>query len=361
MAGLSAAFVLRKSMPDLHITLAEPKAYVEIPWATIRALFDRTVADANLMDLAAWATKYAVTHVRSTVLSLSLVSAKLATGETIPFDVCLVATGARTKIPALGRQLIGEGTLIERAGMLEREGKRLLDASSVLIVGGGAIGTELAGDIAAFAKEENRAVVVTLVHAGQHLVPELNPVAGSKIKARLEKLGVRVVLNDRAVEENGEWKLGRSSEIVQAERVIRSTGFQPCNAFFKQGLLSTCLDDAGWVKIDDYFRVQNSEGKIFAIGDCCAVLTKTAPNIFNNKKVVAHNIRMTLEAIEEKEPVDGLEHKLRRRRPAPNVMVITVGPKSGIAKTPIGNDSVLLPALKNKTMMTFRAKSELGI
>ncbi|CDF77461.1 unnamed protein product [Chondrus crispus] len=361
MAGLSAAVVLRKSMPDLHITLAEPKAYIEIPWAAIRALFDRAVADANLMDLAAWATKHGVTHVRSTILSLSLVSAKLATGETIPFDVCLVATGARTKIPALGRELVGEGTLSERREMHVREGKQLLEASSVLIIGGGAIGTELAGDLAAYAKQQDKNVAITLVHAGEHLVPELNPAGAAKVKTKLEKLGVRVVLNERAVEENGAWTLGKSGERLEAERVLEAVGIQPSTAFFKQGLLAACLDEAGWVKVDDYFRVHASDGKIFAVGDCCTALTNTAPNAFNNKKVVAGNIISTLKAIEEKEPLDALNAKMKRKRPAPSVFVVTTGPKSGVARTAIGNDYVLLPALKNKTMLTFKAKSEIGV
>lgn len=362
LAGLSSAAKLRKSMRDLQITLVEPKAYVEIAWASIRALFDPSVADANLMDLAAWVTKHGVTHVRSSVISLSRTSAKLANGENIPFDVCLVATGARTNVPALGRGgLVGEGTLSERRDMLTKEGKKLLDAGSVLVVGGGAIGAEFAGDIAAYAQREGKKIAVTLVHSGEHLVPELNVAGGAKVKAKLEKLGVKVALKERAVEKRGVWTLAGSGERIEADQVVMSIGIQPCNGFFEEGGLRSCLNDGGWIKVDQYFRVEGTEGKIFAMGDCCTEQANTGRDAFVNKAIVAQNIRVTMEAIEEKKPLDGLETSMKSGKPGPPVYVITTGPNGGVAGTPIGNITFLLPGFKNKTMFTFRAKTELGI
>lgn len=361
MAGLSAAAALRKSMRDLQITLIEPKAYVEVIWGSIRGLFDRNVADDILIDLAAWATKHGVTHVRSCVTSLTSKSAKLANGENIPFDVCIVATGARTKIPALGRTVFGEGTLAERRKMLADEGKKLLSARNVLIVGGGAIGVEFAGDLAAYARREGKVIDVTLVHSGDHLVPELNAAGGAKVKAKLEKLGVKVVLSDKAEERNGVWTLARSGEKIEVDTVISSVGIQPCNSFFGKGGLGSCLNEGGWIKVDEYFRVPGTEGKIFAVGDCCTELANTAQNAFASKSTVANNVRITMEAIEEKKSLDGLETKMKQSKPAPPVFLITIGPDSGLAGTPIGNIGFLLPALKNKTMLVFRAKSELAV
>jgi hypothetical protein len=45
----------------------------------------------------------------------------------------------------------------------------------------------------------------------------------------------------------------------------------------------------------------------------------------------------------------------------PAVVLATVGPKDGVASTPLGHTQFLLPTLKNKTMFLFRVKSDLGL
>jgi apoptosis-inducing factor 2 len=85
----------------------------------------------------------------------------------------------------------------ERIQHLEQDGQRLLDAESVLVVGGGLIGVETAGDLAYFAAAEGKTLEITLVHSGQTLIPEFAECASHMVYKKSTKLGVKVILNDK--------------------------------------------------------------------------------------------------------------------------------------------------------------------
>ena len=111
--------------------------------------------------------KYKVQHIRSTVSKLTPTSALLANGDTIDYDVAVVATGAATKAPLLGRGVPSDdGTKASRMASMKEHGDKLLNAKSVLIVGGGLIGTELAGDLAKYAKMKGKDGKVTVRYVG---------------------------------------------------------------------------------------------------------------------------------------------------------------------------------------------------
>ncbi|CAB9498759.1 expressed unknown protein [Seminavis robusta] len=57
------------------------------------------------------------------------------------------------------------GNREERLERLKDYGQELLNAKKVVIVGGGLVGVELAGDVAGYGKLEHKDVDVTLVHS----------------------------------------------------------------------------------------------------------------------------------------------------------------------------------------------------
>ncbi|PXF47190.1 Apoptosis-inducing factor-like [Gracilariopsis chorda] len=370
LAGLAAAHTIHRSAAKddtLTITVVEPKAYIEVPWATLRAFFDCRVSETCTMPMSNFLAKHPkVTHIRAKVTSLTKSEVTLDNGQKLSFDVCLLATGARKSLDILNAYVSAstsdseEQALESRRDALAATGKNMFAASSILIIGGGAIGTELAADIAGFSAMQNGPKPsVTLVHSGNHLVPELRAKGATKVLNMVKDMGVKVHLQEKAIEKDGKWFLESSDQPIEADLVIKTTGVYPINDFMKVGL-SHSLDDRGWVKVDDHFRVPGTEGRIFAVGDCCDALQKTGVNAMGSKTAVAKNIIKTLRALRQNMSPDFLTG-LATKAEGPPVFLITVGPKKGLAQTPFGALTWPLPQLKNRTMFIFRAKMELGL
>ncbi len=126
----------------------------------------------------------------------------------------------------------------------------------------------------------------------------------------------------------------------------------------EKGDLAKCLDESGWMKVDEHFCVEGCEGRIFAFGDCCNRGKKTAANIMFNINIVAANIRATLECVANgKGPAEVKQAGLKSMKEPFNMTVLTLGPNDGVADTPIGSFSSILPGLKNRNMFIGRGKS----
>jgi NADH dehydrogenase FAD-containing subunit len=357
IGGLTAITGLRKADKTVEIVLVEPKEYFEVAWAAYRSVFDDKMADGSLFDLTAYCKSKNVQHIKTVVSNLTSEQATLANGETVTFDVAVVSTGSGYKWDACGRgpPNLGNESLEARKKILKAEGIKLVDAESVLIVGGGLIGTELAGDVAFYKKEKGKPVNVTLVHSGDHLCPEMSVNAAAMVQRKLEKLGVTVVLSDKASEKDGKMVLEKSGKVVAADEVVLTIGAQPLNQFMD----STLLNDKGWVEVDDYFRVKGTHGKIFSIGDCCTLLPNSGSQVLGNVPVLGKNIKAVLDAIQAGKSLE--EVKLKKHVHGPEVFVNTVGPKDGVAVTPLFFTQYMLPSFKNKTFLFFKVKGDLGL
>jgi nitric oxide reductase FlRd-NAD(+) reductase len=363
IGGASAIVGLRKLDKKAEITLLEPKEYCEAAWAAYRSPFDKKVADDSMYPLEPFCEKQNVTHVRSVCKSLSLDKAVMEDGTEHFFDVCVVATGASTKWPALGRGPAatvdgGGGSKEARIQAAQKEGRKLLDAKSVLVVGGGLIGTELAGDILSYAKQEAKEVKVTLVHSGPHLCPEMSESAAAMVQKKLEKEGAKVILNERAVEKDGIWTLAGSGETIDASEVVMTVGLVPINEFMT-GLGDEALNESGFIDTDDYFRVKGCGGKIFSIGDCCTTLPNSGSQLLENISTIGHNVKVTLDAIAADKPLDKVEN-LKKFTLGPKVYIATIGNKDGVMDSPMFHTQRFFPWLKNSTMFFFNVKSKLG-
>jgi NADH dehydrogenase FAD-containing subunit len=354
-AGLSTMVGLRALNKDCAITLVEPKAYGEIPWGAYRAPFEEWVRKGGIFPLAAFCAKNKVTHKQTLVQSLSKTAAVLASGETIEFDVCVLAIGATLKWKGFSRGPLPL-SVDERLTAAKSAGDELLAAASVLIVGGGLIGTELTGDLAAYAAAaKNTTIQITLVHSGEHLCPEMSPAAAARVKEQLEAKGVRVILNERATPAGeGKYTL-KSGEAIEAAQVVMTTGLASCSHFLKGGDLADCVNEQGWITTDDYFRVVDAGGQIFALGDCCTTLPNAAVQVLQNIAVMGHNVQASLDG-----PAD--EAKLKKFSLGPAAYLATTGTDQGVADMGGGYWTTwFLPWLKQKTMFYFRPRMELGL
>jgi NADH dehydrogenase FAD-containing subunit len=81
----------------------------------------------------------------ATVTDISDGSATLSSGETVAFDVAVLATGQ--KIPLFMPDPRSETTVEARKAVIAAINKKISSASTIVIAGGGPIGSEIAADI----------------------------------------------------------------------------------------------------------------------------------------------------------------------------------------------------------------------
>ncbi|KAF7310455.1 Glycoside hydrolase family 5 protein [Mycena chlorophos] len=170
---------------------------------------------------------------RATVLSFSSHSVKLSRAfpelgfpsNTLEFDFAVYALGSHLPSPLNlwsaspdGKPCPRpyDGDKSEGIAWLKRKQAVIQAASSVLCVGGGALGIQFASDIAALHPEKR----VTLLHSRHRLLPRFDAAMHTEILQELESLGVDVVLGERLDLSTMPSKEG---EVLATSHVVRTT------------------------------------------------------------------------------------------------------------------------------------------
>ncbi|CAK8690672.1 unnamed protein product [Clavelina lepadiformis] len=149
-----------------------------------------------------------------------------------------------------------------------REG--LMKSKRVIVVGGGAVGVELVGEI----KTDFPSKEVTLIHSRHYLTSErgnesyqLNLLEVLQKKQINLHLGEKVVnLNDLRLNKYVEGqKVKTEKRELECDMVVACIGTTANNAFFKDEL-GSALNDSGLLRVNSFLQVNGHED-VFAIGD----------------------------------------------------------------------------------------------
>jgi pyruvate/2-oxoglutarate dehydrogenase complex dihydrolipoamide dehydrogenase (E3) component len=183
-------------------------------------------------------------------------------GRRLSFSKAIIATGARAaELNLPGFQEVGYFTN-ETIFSLEVLPK------SLLVIGGGPIGCELAQTHRRFGSE------VTLLSRGKRLLPRDDSDAAEILKRRFEGEGIRLIFGAkllRAEQANGlrqvTFDRGRGEEKVLASEILLAVGRQPNLDGLNTEAAGVKTDRSG-VLVDDRLRTANRD--IFAAGDICS-------------------------------------------------------------------------------------------
>ncbi|WP_114749985.1 nitrate reductase [Pleomorphovibrio marinus] len=180
-------------------------------------------------------------------------------GKVYSYDLLVMATGSRAFVPPdAPMHLPGVFTMRSRYdadSLLER----LNPESHVLIVGGGLLGLELAASL----KEMD--IEVSIVQLASRLMErQLDPLASSLLKEKMEEMEVNVYLNNQVnqitAKEGLEVQL-KGGKSISCTAVVYAIGTRPNVELAK----STGLQCGVGVKINAY--MQSSDPRIFALGE----------------------------------------------------------------------------------------------
>jgi NADH dehydrogenase FAD-containing subunit len=312
-------------------------------------------------------------HVRGSALSINSIDktvlVRLAAGaeEVVPYDFLVIATGQHLSLPSSSYSDDSSTSMAKLAEVRAAVAK----ANRVTIVGGGAVGIEVAGEI----KTDFPTKQVTLIHSGDKLLSSINSgnlstALKTKLVDKLRALGVVVSLcrrvNRPETPPTGVRLIGEdvwvgttdlylsTGPVLTSDLTIFTTGGQLNNSFMSPSL-SSSLNAAGHIKVEPTFQV-HGHTDMFAIGDITDMReTKTGyVTISQHVPRVAHNILALISK--------GTAAVLKTYAPAPSGgMLITVGRNGGagqLGTMMAGN--WLVRNFKAGDLMTKRFNKELG-
>ncbi|KAI0536849.1 hypothetical protein GGR58DRAFT_375744 [Xylaria digitata] len=229
----------------------------------------------------------------------------------IPYDYLVVATGTNLRAP--GTMQDEEKPLSVK--YLQNYQRRLKSSRSVAVIGGGAVGVQMATDLKEIYPEKE----ITLIHSRDQLMPLYHKNLSEIIKARCQELGINLVLGSRVNIPEDEFQNDSKGPIaislqngntLQADAVILATGQTPNTQFFST--LPASSEDSlinptnGFIRVRPTLQLQDPNyPHLFAVGDVAdSGAHKAARPGVNQAQVVAKNI---LDFIEGREPSEKIE------------------------------------------------------
>jgi NADH dehydrogenase FAD-containing subunit len=250
-------------------------------------------------------------------------------GDRISFVSAILAPGTIYPIPAKASTLDYESThknLVQLRSSIK-------EAKSIVIVGGGPVGIELAGEIREVYKDKR----LTIVHDQENLLDKNN--APEKIRVKLADLvtsnNVKLVFNDSVIlpqnldgksyyAGNAETKSGKS---IDSDLVLLAFGNRPQTAWLKSTQLGSDIVSAnGYVKVKSTLQVDHPDlSHVFVVGDAADLKeTKLAFRLGQHVPVVIQNVTSVLQK----------SAPTAQYKKGPDAMIVTFGSKQGAGFLP---------------------------
>ncbi len=357
IAGHQVAFSLQVAAA---VTLVDPKDFFEVPMAAPRLLVDPDSLPA-LIPYREFLTKVNLVRGWAVEVEAEYIQVRISKNTTcsIPFDYLILATGSASD-EDLVKPL--EGTVVQRRARYCAAYHQIAAAEQVLIVGGGPIGVEIAGEIT----EERPGKPVTLVEASPRLLPATSERLGRWAQDFLTARGVTVILGERIVAEDApsgiehttKTAVTRSGRRIAYDLLLRCVGMRPDASYLRRNF-PDALDEAGYVKVDSHLRIAG-QTRIFAIGDITNLAeTKLGMRASQQAKVTTENI---IRLLRDPEAPDSA---LRTYRPATGnqTMLVTLGRRNGVMHFPFGEfrSGWLARLLKSREMFVPRVRKAIGL
>ncbi|QAY69878.1 NAD(P)/FAD-dependent oxidoreductase [Xylanimonas protaetiae] len=182
------------------------------------------------------------------------------------YDRLVLATGSYPSIPLAAGEYGDKLLVVKSYADAVRIKELMATARRVIVIGGGAIGIEMAKVMS------DSRIATTLVQASSSILNRyLDDDVAAEVQAALLEAGVEVHtsalivdISERTVDGRAVAAVTtRSGEVFTADGIIYATGFRPNTMLVGS---QVTLGDRGAIVVDDYMRT--SVPDVFAVGDC---------------------------------------------------------------------------------------------
>lgn len=236
---------------------------------------------------------------------------KLDSSESLKFDHLIVALGSATAdfgIPGVEQFTLGMKSVHEALTIRAEIMRRFEDLCrfeddtrlAITVIGGGPTGVEMAGAIAELIRgplksdQEQAAsnIDITIVEAGDRLLPTFSSSLSARTKKDLEKLGVKVLVNSPVAGVEHRKIILENKEVIPSEISIWAAGVKGSDAMAQLNLPVV----SNRVTVEPSMQVKNYPN-IWALGDIAGALGKdgkplpmVAPVALQQGKFIAKQI-----------------------------------------------------------------------
>ncbi|CAG8650225.1 6833_t:CDS:2 [Dentiscutata heterogama] len=293
--------------------------------------------------------KYGGKVVHATVTTIHknevIVDTETEWGNRIPFKYLIIATGSNHSKPAKMSANNKEESIAEIIAQRET----VKNAKKILIIGGGPVGIELAGEIASVYHDKE----VTLTHSEDHLLTDKFPKKMTDLLAKqLRELNVKLIFGEKVILPSSGIGDGLSpltlgtDKGTQIESDVQFVAFgaKPNTEVVKTLDQSLIEQHTTLVKVKPTLQLEHDNyAHIFALGDVTNIKeTKLAYRANLHADVVNKNIIALIN-----------NNKLVGYSPGAEVMFVPIGKDKGAGLLPIGNivvGSFITKNFKGKTL-----------
>ncbi len=352
--GYAGSTLARALDATFEVVLVEPREAFVHNVAAIRSLVEPSLLDRIILPYDRLLKRGQV--MRDRVQSVAEGRVTLASGQTHQADYVVLATGSTYAQPFKPVSDAMSDFRTAQAG-LQAEIKA---ARSIAIVGAGAVGVELAGEIASTLSGKD----ITLIAATARLFPDFPAGLSAKLAADLKALGVRLKTGAKAEGLSGLDRPTRGTlqletgESLAADLIIPAMGARPAT-HVTAGLPNARYDSLGRIAVDGWMRPAGMS-QVFALGDMAAngdLMTIVASSR------QAPWLAKTLTALATGAAVETLPPYTPWLAPP---ILVPLGPKRGASVLPLGrNGTVVGPFLtgliKGNSLFIPRYHKEFGL
>lgn len=267
----------KKNHSNIKIILVSDKPHFEYHATLYRVVTGRSPLEVCI-PLAEIFKGKDVEIVEDTIIEVDLVKKILAGNSSshYMYDYLVLALGSETsyfnlpgfKELSFGVKSITEALRLKRhihemfSSCVLATDKERECALHFVIVGGGATGVELAGELALYTKQlaekhklDQKLITIDLIQGPDRLLPSFSPDISKKAKERLEDVGVHVFLNKRVVKEDIETVYLKDMQ-MKTKTVIWTAGVKPHHLY--QEIKGLSFDEKGKVIVDEFLQPQMS-------------------------------------------------------------------------------------------------------
>lgn len=259
--GFAGAELARLLENDAVVTLIEQNTHFVHTPAMVRATVDPSLLDRALIPYEKLLKKGTSIHGRAR--SVDACGVTLDNGDRIEADYVVIATGSTYAAPFKAK----DGAIDALKAANSRIYLKLQNAKTIAIVGAGAVGTELAGEI----KHAMPDKTVILISADRSLFPAFPQKLGLQLDRKLRAAGVNIVLG--AMAENLESltePYAGTLELDNGQHIDADLIFPVVGSRARSELLETLpgatKSNSNRVTVDPWMRPSELPN-VFAVGD----------------------------------------------------------------------------------------------
>jgi NADH dehydrogenase FAD-containing subunit len=273
----------------------------------------------------------------------------LEDGRRLKFDFLILATGGSSPFSAN----MASDKVADSGVKVQLVNEHIAKAKSILLIGAGPVGIELAGEIAS----RYPGKPVTLIDPGDRLMPAFHPQLGKRLYLGLQKLGVKILFGEKLANVPAETNATRPEQpqlreyITQKGARIKADVHFICfgmllNTQYLLPHLSSIIDKRMQVIVNSHLQAAGYH-QIFAVGD---IVNTREPKLITTADAHARIVALNIQRLAVN------DQNLADYHPKTAATVIVpLGTTGGAVQLPVGKKGIVLGAwaasrLKGKSL-----------